>query len=65
MFIVPADNENMLIMRIVPMAVGKGVITTCNYKAREWGVRSGMAGHIAQSMGLSYWAGCEGKEALI
>ena len=36
-------------LKKVPMAVGKGVLTTCNYKAREWGVRSGMAGHIAKS----------------
>ncbi|EPS43910.1 hypothetical protein H072_2164 [Dactylellina haptotyla CBS 200.50] len=31
----------------VPMAVGKGVLTTCNYEARKFGCRSGMAGHIA------------------
>jgi len=54
-------------LKNVPMAVGKGVLTTCelwsyrsmlvdidlssgNYKAREYGCRSGMAGHIAQSM---------------
>lgn len=30
------------------MAVGGGVLTTCNYKAREFGVRSGMAGYIAK-----------------
>lgn len=36
-------------LRDVPMAVGGGVLTTCNYKAREFGVRSGMAGHIAKS----------------
>jgi len=33
----------------VPMAVGGGVLSTCNYKARQFGVRSGMAGHIAKS----------------
>ena len=33
----------------VPMAVGGSVLSTCNYKAREFGVRSGMAGHIAKS----------------
>jgi nucleotidyltransferase/DNA polymerase involved in DNA repair len=31
------------------MAVGGGVLSTCNYKARQFGVRSGMAGHIAKS----------------
>ena len=30
------------------MAVGGGVLTTCNYKAREFGVRSGMVGYIAK-----------------
>ncbi|KAJ6262285.1 hypothetical protein Dda_3092 [Drechslerella dactyloides] len=34
-------------LRDVPMAVGKGVLTTCNYQARKFGCRSGMAGHIA------------------
>ncbi|KAI5296276.1 hypothetical protein KEM52_004666 [Ascosphaera acerosa] len=34
-------------LRDVPMAVGKGVLTTCNYHARRFGVRSGMAGFIA------------------
>ncbi|KAK6340920.1 hypothetical protein TWF696_009233 [Orbilia brochopaga] len=37
-------------LRAVPMAVGKGVITTCNYQARKFGVRSGMAGHIARKL---------------
>ncbi|KAF3903956.1 hypothetical protein ABW21_db0207943 [Orbilia brochopaga] len=37
-------------LREVPMAVGKGVITTCNYLARKFGVRSGMAGHIASKL---------------
>jgi nucleotidyltransferase/DNA polymerase involved in DNA repair len=32
------------------MAVGGGVLSTCNYKARQFGVRSGMAGHIAKSL---------------
>lgn len=35
-------------LKEVPMAVGGGVLTTCNYKAREFGVRSGMAGYIAK-----------------
>lgn len=29
------------------MAVGKGVLTTCNYEARRYGCRSGMAGFVA------------------
>ncbi|KAF8471677.1 hypothetical protein BDZ91DRAFT_692591 [Kalaharituber pfeilii] len=37
-------------LKNVPMAVGKGVLTTCNYKAREFGCRSGMAGHIAKKL---------------
>ena len=42
--------KRLLTVLQVPMAVGRGVLTTCNYKAREFGVRSGMAGHIAKSM---------------
>lgn len=34
-------------LKTVPMAVGKGVLTTCNYEARKFGCRSGMASHIA------------------
>ncbi|KAI9894773.1 MAG: hypothetical protein M1814_002130 [Vezdaea aestivalis] len=34
----------------VPMAVGKGVLTTCNYKARAYGCRSGMAGFVAKKL---------------
>lgn len=34
----------------MPMAVGKGVLTTCNYHARRFGVRSGMAGFIAMKL---------------
>ncbi|KAH0610335.1 uncharacterized protein H6S33_011862 [Morchella sextelata] len=37
-------------LKEVPMAVGGGVLTTCNYKAREFGVRSGMAGYIAKQL---------------
>ncbi|KAF3941162.1 hypothetical protein ABW19_dt0204997 [Dactylella cylindrospora] len=37
-------------LKSVPMAVGKGVLTTCNYEARKFGVRSGMAGHIAMKL---------------
>ncbi|KAI9045901.1 Y-family DNA polymerase [Aspergillus affinis] len=34
-------------LKTVPMAVGKGVLTTCNYEARKFGVRSGMASFVA------------------
>ncbi|KAF8541683.1 DNA-directed polymerase kappa [Trichophaea hybrida] len=37
-------------LKKVPMAVGGGVLTTCNYEARKFGVRSGMAGHIAKKI---------------
>lgn len=37
-------------LRTVPMAVGKGVLTTCNYKARKFGVRSGMASFVAMKL---------------
>ncbi|PGH02255.1 hypothetical protein AJ80_08880 [Polytolypa hystricis UAMH7299] len=37
-------------LRNVPMAVGKGVLTTCNYHARKFGVRSGMASFIAKRL---------------
>lgn len=36
-------------LKLVPMAVGSSVLSTCNYLAREFGVRSGMAGHVAKS----------------
>ncbi|KAF2192313.1 DNA-directed polymeras-like protein kappa [Zopfia rhizophila CBS 207.26] len=37
-------------LRDVPMAVGKGVLTTCNYHARKFGCRSGMAGFVARKL---------------
>lgn len=37
-------------LRDVPMAVGKGVLTTCNYHARRFGCRSGMAGFVAMKL---------------
>ena len=37
-------------LKHVPMAVGKGVITTCNYHARKFGCRSGMAGFVAMKL---------------
>ncbi|KAF2863428.1 DNA/RNA polymerase [Piedraia hortae CBS 480.64] len=33
-----------------PFAVGKGVLTTCNYIARKYGCRSGMAGFVADKL---------------
>lgn len=37
-------------LKMVPMAVGKGVLTTCNYLARKFGVRSGMASFVAKKL---------------
>ena len=37
-------------LKHVPMAVGKGVLTTCNYSARKFGCRSGMAGFVARRL---------------
>lgn len=37
-------------LKNVPMAVGKGVLTTCNYHARKFGCRSGMAGFVATKL---------------
>ena len=37
-------------LKYVPMAVGKGVLTTCNYHARKFGCRSGMAGFVAMKL---------------
>lgn len=37
-------------LKEVPFAVGKGVLTTCNYHARKFGCRSGMAGFIADQL---------------
>jgi DNA polymerase kappa len=37
-------------LREIPFAVGKGVLTTCNYHARKFGCRSGMAGFVAQKL---------------
>ncbi|KAI9743616.1 MAG: hypothetical protein M1818_002932 [Claussenomyces sp. TS43310] len=34
----------------LPFAVGQGVLTTCNYHARKFGCRSGMAGFVAQKL---------------
>ncbi|TLS28640.1 hypothetical protein PpBr36_01882 [Pyricularia pennisetigena] len=34
----------------VPFAVGGGVLTTCNYVARTFGCRSGMAGFVAKKL---------------
>ncbi|KAJ5573298.1 hypothetical protein VI817_008091 [Penicillium citrinum] len=37
-------------LKTVPMAVGKGVLTTCNYVARNFGIRSGMASFVAKKL---------------
>ncbi|TKA32563.1 hypothetical protein B0A50_01671 [Salinomyces thailandicus] len=37
-------------LKDVPFAVGKGVLTTCNYVARKFGCRSGMAGFVADKL---------------
>ncbi|KAH6657123.1 DNA polymerase kappa [Truncatella angustata] len=37
-------------LKEVPFAVGGGVLTTCNYIARKYGCRSGMAGFVAKKL---------------
>ena len=37
-------------LKTKPFAVGKGVLTTCNYIARQYGCRSGMAGFVATKL---------------
>lgn len=37
-------------LKDVPFAVGVGVLTTCNYQARKFGCRSGMAGFVAKKL---------------
>ena len=37
-------------LKHVPFAVGKGVLTTCNYEARKFGCRSAMAGFVAKKL---------------
>lgn len=37
-------------LRDLPFAVGGGVLTTCNYVARQFGCRSGMAGFVAKRL---------------
>ncbi|KAK5171732.1 uncharacterized protein LTR77_003368 [Saxophila tyrrhenica] len=37
-------------LKDLPFAVGQGVLTTCNYHARKFGCRSGMAGFVAQKL---------------
>ena len=37
-------------LKDVPFAVGKGVLTTCNYHARKFGCRSAMAGFVAMKL---------------
>ncbi|KAL0468142.1 hypothetical protein QR685DRAFT_447246 [Neurospora intermedia] len=37
-------------LKDLPFAVGGGVLTTCNYVARKYGCRSGMAGFVAKKL---------------
>ncbi|KAI8724731.1 DNA polymerase kappa [Fusarium sp. LHS14.1] len=37
-------------LKDLPFAVGGGVLTTCNYIARKFGCRSGMAGFVAKKL---------------
>ncbi|PHH80760.1 hypothetical protein CDD80_7297 [Ophiocordyceps camponoti-rufipedis] len=37
-------------LKTLPFAVGSGVLTTCNYVARQFGCRSGMAGFVAKKL---------------
>ncbi|KAI1383981.1 DNA/RNA polymerase [Hypoxylon trugodes] len=37
-------------LKELPFAVGGGVLTTCNYIARKFGCRSGMAGFVAKKL---------------
>ncbi|EXJ75965.1 DNA polymerase kappa subunit [Cladophialophora psammophila CBS 110553] len=37
-------------LKTVPMAVGMGVLTTCNYEARKYGCRSAMAAFVAKKL---------------
>lgn len=37
-------------LKELPFAVGMGVLTTCNYVARKFGCRSGMAGFVADKI---------------
>ncbi|UNI23678.1 DNA-directed DNA polymerase [Purpureocillium takamizusanense] len=37
-------------LKDLPFAVGGGVLTTCNYVARQYGCRSGMAGFVAKKL---------------
>lgn len=37
-------------LKNIPMAVGMGVLTTCNYEARKYGCRSAMAGFVAKKL---------------
>ena len=37
-------------LKAMPMAVGKGVLSTCNYEARKYGCRSAMASFVAKKL---------------
>ena len=45
----PKNSNETRKITDVPAAVGGGVVTTSNYKARKYGVRSAMAGFIGET----------------
>ncbi|KAA8645388.1 uncharacterized protein ATNIH1004_006807 [Aspergillus tanneri] len=49
-FYAAVEELNRPELRTVPMAVGGGVLSTCNYEARKFGCRSGMAGFVAKKL---------------
>ncbi|KAI9785571.1 MAG: hypothetical protein M1816_000382 [Peltula sp. TS41687] len=49
-FYAAVEEQDRPELKNVPMAVGKGVLTTCNYHARRFGCRSGMAGFVAMRL---------------
>ncbi|RYP52365.1 hypothetical protein DL768_002476 [Monosporascus sp. mg162] len=49
-FYAAVEQLNRPELKDVPFAVGGGVLTTCNYVARKYGCRSGMAGFVAKKL---------------
>ena len=49
-FYAAVDEIDRPELKNVPMAVGIGVLTTCNYEARKHGCRSAMAGFVAKKL---------------
>ncbi|KAI1341198.1 impB/mucB/samB family protein [Xylariaceae sp. FL0016] len=49
-FYAAVEQLNRPELKDVPFAVGAGVLTTCNYAARKFGCRSGMAGFVAKKL---------------